>query len=376
MDTEQKLNILASASRFDLACACKGREEPGRVRGGDGLWIYPAALPSGQKVMLLKTLQTNACENDCTYCPFNQNRDIPRCTLTPEELAKTFLALRQADRVTGLFLSSGVSGGPDRTMANLLATADLLRRRHRFKGYIHLKVIPGASDNAIEQAVRLGTRISVNIEAPNAERLARLSKRKNFHQDIIETMRKINFFREKLQKPHCTQTTQFVVGAAEESDREIVLATHRLYEAMKMQRVYFSAYQNIQQTGGDCDLFGDRIPDPMANRKTFVREHRLYQVDFLFRKYGFEFDEIPFAKGGNLSLEKDPKQIWADQHPEFFPVNINRASRFQLLRIPGIGPTAAERILSVRRDQKIKSMEEINNLVASRHLTDREFIAF
>ncbi|MBN2210727.1 MAG: radical SAM protein, partial [Sedimentisphaerales bacterium] len=361
----QKLNILASASRFDLACACKSADEPGRVRGDGGQWIYPAALPNGRKVMLLKTLQTNACENDCTYCPFNRSRNLARYNLSPNELAEMFMRLRQAKLVTGLFLSSGVAAGPDNTMSRMLDTVTILRRQRNFRGFIHLKIVPGASDNAIEQAVLMATRVSVNIEAPNAERLARLSSRKNFHQGIIDTMRKINHFRHVLNRPHCSQTTQFVVGAAQESDREIVLATSRLYESCDMERVYFSAYQDPERETPIRQqmLFKDLPPElEKGPIEHFVREHRLYQVDFLFRRYGFRRDEITFDEQGNLPLHTDPKRLWADSHPEFFPVSVNRASQEELLRVPGFGPLSVKKILQARKETKIRKIIDFKEL--------------
>lgn len=368
MDTEQKLNILAESSRYDLACACKEKTEPGRIRGPEGSWIYPAALPSGRKIFLLKTLQTNACENDCSYCPFNHTGDIRRCTLEPGQLAETFMALASAGRVQGLFLSSGISSGPDATMARMLATVEILRKKHRFGGFVHLKVIPGASENAIERAIRLASRVSVNIESPTAEHLGRLSSKKRFHEDIISAMRTIERLRRRI-KPSCSQTTQFVVGAAGESDHQIVTATDRLYNGYGLERVYFAAYQD---TAGQS--FGGRPvrkqPAVTSGDKTgysdteasFVREHRLYQVDFLFRRYGFSRDEIYFEPNGNLSLRYDPKQIWAERHPEFFPIDINRADRWQLLRVPGIGPTGANRIIKARKQRYYKKIDELDGL--------------
>lgn len=360
MNTEQKLDILAQASRFDLACACKFKDEPGRIRGPEGRWIYPAVLGSKGKVFLLKTLQSNACVNDCSYCPFNNRQDIPRCTIAPDDLAGIFMQLREAGRVSGLFLSSGVNVNSDSTMERMLATVELLRRKHQFRGYVHLKILPGASRNAIEQAMRLATRVSVNIEAPSAERLGKLSHRKRFHEDIIATMKAIKQYRDN-HKTNCSQTTQFVVGAAGETDREIVRATDRLYQKLDLNRVYFSAYQeSAGQENKQLSLFPDlsMAEKPQPNDK-FVREHRLYQVDFLLRKYKFNLDEIYFDKTDNLSLKTDPKSLWAQHHPEFFPVDVNRADYEQLLRIPGVGPVGARRIIKARRESRIHSLENL-----------------
>lgn len=364
MDTEQKLNILAESSRFDLACSCRHKDEPGRVRGPEGRWIYPASLPSGRKVLLLKTLQSNVCVNDCSYCPFNCRRDMPRCTLEPEQLAGTFMQLKDAGRVSGLFLSSGVTGTADATMSGMIATVELLRKRYHFRGYIHLKIIPGADAAAIEQAIRLATRVSVNIEAPSAERLARLSQRKQFHRDIIASMEKITRYYQEMGRS-CTQTTQFVVGAAQETDREIVLATDRLYKRFDMNRVYFSAYQDfgLPAERSRSMLFPD-MPDIAEARLSdgFIREHRLYQVDFLLRKYKFSREDIYFDDKGNLSLESDPKLVWAKRYPEFFPLDVNSADYEQLLRVPGIGPIGAKRIVRGRRQGRIRTFKDLASL--------------
>ena len=364
MDTEQKLNILAESSRFDLACSCRHKDERGRIRGPEGRWIYPASLPSGRRVLLLKTLQSNVCVNDCSYCPFNCRRDLPRCTLEPEQLAGTFMQLKDAGRVSGLFLSSGVAGTADATMSDMIATVELLRKRYRFRGYIHLKIIPGADAAAIEQAIRLATRVSVNIEAPSAERLARLSQRKRFHRDIIASMEKITRYYHEMGRS-CTQTTQFVVGAAQETDREIVLATDRLYKRFDMNRVYFSAYQDFDLPAerSRSMLFPD-MPDIAEARSSdgFVREHRLYQVDFLLRKYKFSREDIYFDDKGNLSLESDPKLVWAKRHPEFFPLDVNSADYEQLLRVPGIGPIGAKRIVRDRRQGRIRTFRDLSSL--------------
>lgn len=365
VNTEQKLEVLAEASRFDLACACRFADEPGRTRGEDGRWVYPAVLPSGRRVMLLKTLQSNACVNDCVYCPFNRRQDLARCSLGPDQMARTFMDLLGANRVSGLFLSSGVPDTPDRTMERMLGTVEILRRRFAFRGYIHLKIIPGASRASIEQAVRMATRVSVNIEAPSAERLARLSTRKRFYEDIVSAMQTIADLRSRVNRP-CHQTTQFVVGAAGETDREIVTATARLYERFRMERVYFSAYQDPldRSAAAQPSLFSD-APMPRTKGQVhegFVREHRLYQVDFLLRKYGFSRQDILFDDKGNLSLDEDPKTRWARLHPDFYPVPVNTADRSQLLRVPGIGPLGAGRIIEARRHGRLHGPEDLRSL--------------
>jgi predicted DNA-binding helix-hairpin-helix protein len=357
-DTGRKLEILSDDAKYDLACACGTNREDTRRRGGDGRWIYPVALPNGGTSVLFKTLISNICANDCKYCPLRQERDIRRCTLNPEETAAVFLDYFRQRKVFGLFLSSGVVGSPDATMERLNATARLLRGRHQFRGYIHLKVIPGASAAAVEEAVSLADAVSLNIETPGEKHLARLSSRKDYLRDIIEPIKHISRLTARGARfEKVRQTTQFIVGPAGESDAEIVKYMWGLYDRLKLHRIYFSAYQKglgdaslpVEQGGGAA---GDIL----------LREHRLYQVDFLMRKYGFKDTDIPFGAGGDLSLETDPKEAWALRHPEFFPVAVNQASRLELLRVPGLGPTTVTRILQLRRTQQIGRWDDIGRL--------------
>jgi predicted DNA-binding helix-hairpin-helix protein len=354
-DTQQKLEILSEDAKYDLACACGTDQDEGRQRGGNGRWIYPVALPNGGKSVLFKTLISNACTNDCRYCPLRQERDICRCTLSPEETARVFLGYYSRREVFGLFLSSGVAGSPDATMERLNATARILRRQHGFKGYIHLKIIPGASTAAIEEAVSLANAVSLNIETPGAKHLAKLSTRKDFIRDIIEPIKHISrLTAQGTRFAKVKQTTQFIVGPAGESDAEIVKYMWGLYDRLRMHRVYFSAYQRgLGDVSLAAEQSGQSTPDA-----PFVREHRLYQVDFLMRKYGFTDADIPFDPQGNLSLATDPKEAWASNHPEFFPVDVSQASRLDLLRVPGLGPITVSRILQARRSRRIGSLAD------------------
>ncbi len=371
-DTNRKLEILSEDAKYDLACACGTDQDEGRRRGGDGRWIYPVTLPSGGKSVLFKTLISNVCTNDCKYCPLRQEQDIRRCTLNPEETARVFLDYYGQRKVFGLFLSSGVIGSADATMDRLNTTARLLRQRHGFTGYIHLKVIPGASRPAIEEAVSLANAVSLNIETPGVAHLARLSARKNFVQDIVEPMKYISQLTARGSKfAKVKQTTQFIVGPAGESDAEIVKYMWGLYERLRMHRVYFSAYQRGL---GDASLSAQQGGADGSNA-VFMREHRLYQVDFLMRKYGFCDSDVPFDAQGNLSLETDPKEAWARSHPERFPLDVNRASRLELLRVPGLGPITVDRILKLRRTQRIGSLEEVGP-VGARLGKARQYISF
>ena len=358
-DTDRKLEILSEDAQYDLACACGTKGDEGRKRGENGRWIYPVTLPSGGKSILFKTLLSNVCTNDCKYCPLREAQDIRRCTLSPEETVRVFLDYYRRREVFGLFLSSGVIGSPDGTMDRLNATARLLRKRHRFKGYIHLKVIPGASDAAIEEAVSLASAVSLNIETPGQKNLARLSSRKDYLRDIIEPIKRISELTTRGNRyEKVKQTTQFVVGPAGESDMEIVKYMWGLYDRLRMHRVYFSAYQKGL---GDSSLQTERAGTPAD---ALTREHRLYQVDFLMRKYGFRDVDIPVDDRGFLSLETDPKEAWAVGHPEFFPVDVNRASRLELLRVPGLGPVTVARILKGRKEGRIRRIEDIGRVGA------------
>jgi predicted DNA-binding helix-hairpin-helix protein len=351
-DTQKKLEILSADSQYDLACACGTRDDEHRKRGAKG-WIYPVALPNGGTSVLFKTLISNVCSNDCKYCPLRAEQDVRRCTLSEEETANTFLDYLSRGEVFGLFLSSGVLGTPDATMERLNRIARILRYKRGYRGYIHLKVIPGASANAIEEAVSLSTAVSLNIETPGAKHLAKLSNRKRFIEDIVEPIKLISRLTGRGNKyARVKQTTQFVVGAADETDSEIVKYMWGLYDRLNLRRIYFSAYQK--------GLGEESIDKPqMQPNEAFMREHRLYQVDFLMRKYGFVESDICFDQTGNLSLEVDPKEAWAKRHPEYFPVDVNKASKYELLRVPGLGQVTVERILEQRKSSNIRSICDV-----------------
>ncbi|UCG48529.1 MAG: radical SAM protein [Phycisphaerales bacterium] len=355
-DTQRKLEILSADSQYDLACACGTGRDEHRRRSSEGRWIYPVTLASGGKSVLLKTLLSNVCTSDCKYCPLREQQDIRRCTLGVEEAANVFLDYYSRRKVHGLFLSSGVIGSPDATMERLNGVAKLLRRKHKFKGYIHLKVIPGAADAAIEEAVSLASAVSLNIETPGESYLRKLSSRKRYIEDIIEPIKLISRLTGRGSRyGRVKQTTQFMVGAAGEADREIVRYMFGLYDRLRLQRVYFSAYQRGL---GDGAIAGENAA-PNNAADVFMREHRLYQVDFLLRKYGFAESDILFGPNGNLSLTVDPKETWARMHPEAYPVEINRASRLELLRVPGLGPVSVKRILERRRRGRLTRLEDI-----------------
>jgi predicted DNA-binding helix-hairpin-helix protein len=352
-DTIEKLRILGRDGQYDLACACGSTKDEHRKRGPDGNWIYPVALPNGGKTILFKTLVSNACNNDCLYCPLRDKNDVRRCTLGIEETADVFMQYLRARQVFGLFLSSGLTGDADKTMARINAIASVVRRKHGFRGYIHLKILPGASPAAIEETLRLASAVSINIETPGAEYMARLSQKKDFLKDIIEPMKLISKLTAKgTRYERIKSTTQFIVGAAGETDKKIVRYMTGLYQRLKLNRVYFSAYQSApgaESLSAEAENPADRL----------LREHRLYQTDFLMRKYGFTDTDILFDGRDRLSLEKDPKQLWAEAHPEFFPININQADKFTLLRVPGLGPRTVRTILDCRKTGRVNRLEDI-----------------
>ena len=351
-DTHQKLRILSKDGQYDLACACGTSKDDHRRRGSGSKWIYPITLPNGGKSVLFKTLISNVCNSDCKYCPLRAQNDIRRCSLGPSEIVEAFLDYYRRREVFGLFLSSGVIGSADSTMHRLTDTAEILRKKYKFNGYIHLKILPGSSDAAIEKAISLANAVSLNIETPGEANLAKLSSRKKYISDIIEPIKLISKLTAKGGKyAKVNQTTQFIVGAAGESDAEIVKYTSELYDRLALSRVYFSAYQkDIGQADLTCQ---NDIQAP------FVREHRLYQVDFLMRKYGFKESDISYDKDGLLSLGADPKEVWAKKHPEFFPVKINSAPERDLLRVPGLGPITVRKILQMRKFGQILSINDV-----------------
>jgi predicted DNA-binding helix-hairpin-helix protein len=347
MEFEKKLDILGSGARYDLSCACG--ESPGRRRGPLDRWIYPAVLPGGGTAPLLKILQTNVCEKGCHYCENRSGRDFRRATFGPEELASGFMELFTSGRVMGLFLSSALSGSAVRAMDRMIAAAEILRRKHRYRGYLHLKILPGAQEAQVERAGALATRVSVNLEVPGREYLGVIAPDKR-PQEILGPLQWIRKYSDRKRRGWAPSgfTTQFVVGAAGETDREILRSAGALYKTMGARRIYFSAFQPVPQT-----------PLESAAPCALWREHRLYQCDFLIRRYGFGSDEIVFDERGNLFAREDPKTSWARRHPEIFPLEVNRAPLELLLRVPGIGPVTAERITEMRRETAIRSPEQL-----------------
>jgi predicted DNA-binding helix-hairpin-helix protein len=323
----------------------------------DAVFVHPAILPNGQKIKLLKTLLTSACERDCYYCPFRAGRDIRRATIQPEEFARLFIMLTQKGITEGIFLSSGITGGGIHTQSKLLDTAEIFRHKLGFLGYIHLKVMPGAEHAQVERAMQLADRVSVNLEAPNTERLAHLAPRKRFIEELLQPLRWMDEIR-RTQPAYRgwhgrwpSSVTQFVAGGAGESDLELLSATQYLYRQLGLKRTDYSRFNPIPDTPLE-----DQAPTPP------IREHRLYQASFLLRDYGFELEELPFEADGRLPIQSDPKLAWAQRNLADQPIEINRADRHMLLRIPGIGPKGAEVILKARRQGKIRDLSMLRKM--------------
>lgn len=351
METIEKLKVLSENSQYDLACACGTSNTDRRKKSEDGKWIYPVTLPNGGQSILFKTLMSNACASDCSYCPLKNTSNVRRCTLSPEEVCQTFMKYYRSGKIFGLFLSSGIVSSPDATMDRLIASISLLRNKYAFRGYVHLKVIPGASDAAIEKAMSLSNAVSLNIETPGGKYFNKLSSYKNFDKDIARSLKYMAFLSENKYRK-VKLTTQFVVGAADEPDSDILKCSFSLYNKLSYQRIYFSAYQDISNINSPFQLEEEK-PE---NSFRIIREHRLYQSDFLIRKYGFKEEDFLFDTKGNLSMDEDPKSAWAARHPEFYPININTAPKEFLLRIPGLGPVLVSKILTLRKIHNLSDL--------------------
>ena len=346
MDLEQKLELLADDARFEACDSFTPRKRKAR-RAGAG--VQQTQGPDGKPMALFRMLQSNSCEWDCPYCPLRRSNDVERATLAPEELATIFMQRHDVGAVQGLFLSSAVDGGVRPAMARMLDTIELLRVRFAYTGYTHLKLRPGARADEVERAATFANRVSINLEAPNGERMRQISPERRW-STILEPMRHA-LAQQEAGNLSSGQATQLVVGASGESDREIFTATDRMYHEFKMRRVYFNAFRAQPGT-------------PMEGHAStpFVRQQRLQEADWLVRHYGFKAAELPFEADDNLPLQLDPKFAWALAHPEQFPLEIQTADRALLLRVPGIGPISVERILAMRGSVRFRELQHLRKL--------------
>lgn len=351
MELIEKLKILGAAAKYDVCATTAKRFDKGKRPWGKApsSGICHSFTPDGRCISLFKVLMTNECISDCAYCPNRFDQNIERVSFTPEELSKLFMQFYKRNYVSGLFLSSGIAINRQRTLEDMLKTIEILRYQYKFKGYVHLKVLPGASQEYIEKAVKLSDRLSINAEVPNNDYLQKLSERKNFTDDIVEPMKLINDLSQKRQ--YITQSTQFIVGAAGEKDKEILATTNQLYQDVGLRRAYFSAFQPVEGT-----------PLEKNSPSRIKREHRLYQADFLLRKYDFEFEDLVFEDDGQLAENLDPKLAMALTNVAKFPLEINKAPYQELLEIPGIGPVSAKRIVSGRQNFSIKNLNQLKNM--------------
>jgi predicted DNA-binding helix-hairpin-helix protein len=321
---------------------------------------------NGPRAKLLRILMTNACSFNCHYCPMRRDRDLPRALLKPQEMVRIFMEAVRRGWASGLFLTTGIPGRPTKVMDDLIEVLATLRERHQYRGYIHVKIIPGADDAQIERITALATRVSVNLETPCGATLTPIAPEKTFETSLVtlERARSVSAAAQQEErdgKPRdalhpagvAGMTTQFVVGATSDSDRAIIGKTTELYAAGGVHHAQFSAFRPIRDT-------------PMEHQRATpaLREHRLYQADHLLRHYGYTRDEIVFDDRGNLPLSYDPKVAWALARIDRFPVEVSRATYSQLLRVPGVGPIVARRIVTARRNTVFRGIADLRRMGA------------
>ena len=358
--TLEKLRILTESAKYDVSCSSSGTVRSGKqgMVGNTvgGMGICHSFADDGRCISLLKVMLTNYCKYDCAYCINRRTNDIPRATLSVSELEEITMEFYRRNYIEGLFLSSGVVRTPDYTMERLTAIVRDLRTVHHFNGYIHLKSIPGASRELLTEAGRWADRMSVNIEIPKEESLKLLAPEKDhrsvfqpmqlIQQGVLENKEDRKKFRHAPRFVPAGQSTQMIVGATKESDRDILQMSSALYNQPTMRRVYYSGYISV-------NTYDPRLPN--LKQPPLVRENRLYQADWLLRFYQFSVNEIVDDEHANLDLEIDPKLAWALRHPEFFPVDINTAAYEHIVRVPGIGMKSAWLIVNSRRFGRITS---------------------
>jgi predicted DNA-binding helix-hairpin-helix protein len=359
MDRHERLAILSEAATDDRE---HGMPLPRRSRAPgaaeDPVGIRKVRVPGRGTTSLMRIMQTNACSLSCGYCPTFCGGRVKRTALAPEEVARTFIEAHRVGVVSGLFLTSGVPGRAERAMDRMLDAVHVLRRREGFTGYVHLKVLPGAQPDQVREATRLCDRVSINLEGPRPDVVRRLAKEKDLAGDLLPSLElagrlsRDGRLEGRPDRPaRMGTTTQFVVGAQGEQDREILGLVGRLEGQGLLHHAHFSAFQPVAGTPMES------VPPTPA-----AREFRLYQAEHLLRQYRFRFDELPFGADGNLPLDLDPKTAWALAHPAEFPVDVARAPEDLLLRVPGIGPRAADRIVTERRRVALRGGEDLRRL--------------
>ena len=347
MSTLEKMKILTDSAQYDL-CDYVSHNKSSQVNLPG---IYEAIGHNGCKIPLFKTLLTNKCKNDCKYCINQSKRNFTRLELSPEELAKAFLGYYNRGLVNGLFLSSGISGDVDETMEKQVETVSILRKKYGYDDYIHLKVVPGASKDSIKRAMALANRVSINIEAATPSGLAELSSTKDYNKDILKRLSWINSLQNKSTTyPNSTHTTQLIVGANGESDKEILERMEKIYKKSDLKRTYFSAFTPIEETE-----FSKK------EACSTDRTTKLYNADSLLNDYHYNVKELIFDENDKLSLTQYPK-ILAAKNMDIFPVEINRAPLVELIRVPGIGVKSAREIISIRKKMPFTSEQQLKKL--------------
>jgi predicted DNA-binding helix-hairpin-helix protein len=355
MDPIARMKMFSSYMDLEPAeeVSCAHSSPPEGIRHKD-LNISQAVMPGGKRIHLLKTLLTSACERNCYYCPFRAGRDFRRATFKPEELARTFMSIHRAGAAEGIFLSSGIAGGSVRTQDQLIDTAYILRHKLNYRGYLHLKIMPGAERDQVLHSMQLADRVSVNLEGPNDHRLQMLAPKKQFFDELLRPLQWIEEIRTTFSPRGSwknrwpSSATQFVVGAVGESDLELLSISEHLLKRLHLRRTYFSPFRPLRDT-----------PLSQNPPESKERERRLYQSSYLLRDYGFELEELPFTPDGNLPAKMDPKLAWAQEHLRSAPVDLLKADREELLRVPGIGPKRAETILNLRRMGELHTPENL-----------------
>ena len=349
-----KLKILAESAKYDVSCSSSGTvrsNKEGMVGNTVGGWgICHSFAEDGRCISLLKVMLTNYCIYDCAYCINRRSNDLPRATFSVSELVDLTMEFYRRNYIEGLFLSSGVVRNPDYTMERLVRVAKDLRTVHRFNGYIHLKSIPGASRELVNEAGLYADRLSVNVEIPKEENLKQLAPEKDhesvfapmryIQQGVLESAEERKKYRYAPRFAPAGQSTQMIVGATAETDKDILFLSSALYQRPTMRRVYYSGYVSV-------NTYDKRLPS--LKQPPLVRENRLYQADWLLRFYGFRAEELLDEQIPSFDPRLDPKCCWALRHPDFFPVEVNRADYEALLRVPGLGVVSARRILTARR---------------------------
>lgn len=357
-DINQKMQILSDSAKYDVSCSSSGAEnnyKTGELGATHNSGICHTFTADGRCVSLLKVLLTNFCIYDCAYCINRASNDIPRAAFAPRELADITINFYKRNYIEGLFLSSGIIDSEDHTMNLILRTLKILRQEYKFNGYIHVKLIPGSDAKLIEQVVQLASRVSSNIELPSDKSLKLLAPNKTKEKVLQPLKLARDISMERTRKP-IGMSTQLIVGATPESDMDILNLSSSLYSKALLKRVYYSAYIPVNDD--------KNLPALSSSKPPLLREHRLYQADWLLRFYDFKADEILNEQNPNLDEELDPKMVWALNNMQYFPMEINKVSLEELIRIPGIGIKSAYKIINARRFKKLR-FEDLKQLKIS-----------